>query len=347
MVMSDGRKKMELKENYQNTIVKLATPIFIKKNGRLIPIIEIIEYCQYGVSIEDMADKAGISPSTFLSLLQELSNITTVQQIYDVLGAVPSKVVCFDIVYGKYNGKQVYYWHGKCPYTKLPEGWVLSTKRTLTIAKRLVSRTVKNRGSDPKICISDKEESIHSALEDMYSSRLRTIYLNATPSKNKTNRYRENKTYQIFYEDGSLVVKKGTISPRIVLKYKDENGYKKLTSVILHLFNKKKARVVCIMTKYKIAPLKNFCKRFVYETRKDHHVYHFMGSCRSNGWAEALGKKIKRRNNWFDNNIRRLSSAKQLFDIRMKNEIVRVMAKSSKKSIKLWKRILKYPYPVK
>lgn len=294
-----------------------------------------------------MAEKADIAPSTFLSRLQELSNTVSTRHIFEVLGVTPSKAVCLDIVYGHYNGKKVYYWHGKCPYETQPVGWVLSTKRTLTIAKWLVARIVKNVRFDPKIWISDKEESIHSALKERYSSRLRTIYLDATPSQEKLNRYLENRAYQIFYYYGYLVVKRGILDPQTVLKYKDENGYGRLVSIILHLFENKKAEIVCIMTKYKIAPFKNFCKRFLYETKSDDNIYHFMGSCTTNGWAEILGKKIKRRNSWFDDNIRRLPSAKQLFDIRMKNEIVRVTAKSSKESIKLWKKILKYYYPVK
>lgn len=270
-----------------------------------------------------------------------LADAVSVNDIVTSLFTSYSKVICLDIVYGVYNSKEVYYFIGKCPYTTYPAGWVVATVRTHTIAERLERRIRRNLGYDPKIWISDGETSFHTGLENIYGTRLRTIYLGSKPSKNTINRYYDRRTYFIYKDEDNLVVKRGYFAQNFFAAHKDEPGYGVLVSVILDLFNNQKAEYVCISTKYKISPLKNFCKRFVYESRNDKHVYHFIGSCKTNGWVERLAKDVKKRNHWFDNNIRSLYCAKKFFDLRMKTKIIQIVAKTQKMdTASLWQKIV-------
>ena len=78
-----------------------------------------------------------------------------------------------------------------------------------------------------------------------------------------------------------ILVKKGLLKPEAILKCRDESGYERITKIVLNLFNRRNANIVCINYKYRISPFKNFYKRFVHETKDDGFVYHFIGSCNS------------------------------------------------------------------
>lgn len=261
--------------------------------------------------------KLGMSPSTFLKRMHALSERLLSANIFRLLKPKPSPVVCMDIAHGKLNGEEVYRWYGKCPYTKIISGWVLSQSRDQHWAERLERMIIRNLGFSPKIWVSDGEASFHSGLKTIYR-KIRTVYLGRKPEEGNITTPVARNTYIITREDRYLIVEKGLWNPEVVLVYRDEKGYGRLVSIILHLFEQKKAKTVCVMSKYRLAPFKNFCKRFLYETKVDGRVYHFIGNCNlGNPWAEGTARTIKRRNKWFDNNIRSLDSGRLLFNLQM------------------------------
>ena len=277
-----------------------------------------------------------------LRKIHKLSRSLPRSNLPKILNLHPSKVVCLDIVHGKRNKEKVYYWHGKCPYTKIPAGWYLSATRSKTIAKRLVNNVVKNLSFDPKIWVSDGEQSFHVALEERYGNKLRTVYLCRKPEEWHLKSSIVRNSYIIEGDGNYILVKKNIENPITILKYRDESGYERITSIVLSLFNHHRAKIVCINYKYRISPFKNFYKRFLHETKDDGFIYHFIGSCDSgNSWAESTGRKIKKRNRWFDNNLRSLKSGKLILHLRMVIETLRIAhSESHIPKSKLWGLLL-------
>ena len=164
------------------------------------------------------------------------------------------------MVHGKYNKKKVYYWHGKCPYTKIPSGWYLSATRSKTIATRLVKFIIRNLHFDPKIWVTDGEQSFHTALEKQYSKRLRTVYLCRKPEEYHLKPSIVENSYPVEGDGDYILVKKGLLKPETILKCRDESGYERITKIVLNLFNRRNANIVCINYKYRISPFKNFAQ---------------------------------------------------------------------------------------
>lgn len=312
-----------------------------KKNQTRRQLEAVEDYCQWGISLEGASSKAGISASGFLRKMHTISRKLAKVSLPKILDLHPSEVTCLDIVHGKCNKKKVYYWHGKCPYTKTLSGWYLSATRSKAIATRLVNSIFRNLGYDPKIWVSDGEQSFHTALKKKYKKKLRTVYLCRKPADWHMKPGVVNNSFVIEGKGDYIIVKRNLQKMESILKYRDESGYERITSIVLNLFNNHKARIVCINYKYRISPFKNFYKRFVHETEDDGYIYHFIGSCDSgNSWAESTGRKIKRRNKWFDNNLRSLRSGKLTFHLRMIVENLMIAhTESNIPMSELWRRI--------
>lgn len=276
------------------------------------------DYCLYGSSLSRIGEKLGITRQGARQKILNYSQRLSPLKIFRYFEPQPSPVVCMDITIETLCGEEIYKWFGKCPYTKIASGWLLSEDRGADNAEELERMIIDNINFQPKIWVSDGEYSFHTALLRIYSPfTVRTIYLGRAPKENDLKDHHARNTYMINKKGDQLLVEKNIISPFTHEITSDENGYEKITRMTLDLFNEERAHAVCLMSPYKFIPFKNFCKRFLYETRNDNNIYHFIGTGSwGNPWAESLAKLIKKRYKWLDR-PRRINSGRALFNVQM------------------------------